>query len=228
MKLLGNVLEQPTYVSFTSGIPNQVAELKKRVADESDPDRKQRLENQLRVQEDYLEAMAEIEPTPPNVTLTDKMTLYLGGREIQLHFFGRGHTGGDVVVFLPDEKILCSGDLLLPFLSYMGTGFVDEWDETLEALKALDFETVLPGHGAPFAGKARIEYFQAYLRDLWEKVSDLKKEGLSAEEAAKRLDMTAHRAHYPQIRPDNTDVRAVVRIYERIDEQINERSNGAE
>ena len=45
--------------------------------------------------------------TPPNVTLVDRMTLFRGDREIRLLYLGRGHTGGDVVVYLPKERVLC-------------------------------------------------------------------------------------------------------------------------
>ena len=51
------------------------------------------------------------------------MTLFAGDREIRILFFGRGHTGGDVVVHLPAERVLITGDLLLPRLPFMGDGY---------------------------------------------------------------------------------------------------------
>ncbi len=215
--LLGDVLHQRTYVSFTAGVPKQIEELKAEAARETDPVRRQTLLDRLRVQQDYLEALKEVQPTPPNVTLRTTLTLFRGGREIQLHFFGRGHTGGDVVVFLPKERVICTGDLLTAGLSYAGDAFVEEWIETLEAIKALDFETVIPGHGEPFTGKARIDQFQRYLKDLWAQAVALKAQGVPAEEAARRIDLTAHRAVYPQIQGPGVDPRAVVRIYELLD-----------
>lgn len=218
-KLLGNVLEQKTYLSFTSGIPAQIEGMKQRLSGESDPARKSQLEERIRVQENHLAALDEIRPTPPDLTLKTEMTLFRGDREIQLHFFGRGHTGGDVVVFLPEERVIFTGDLMLPFLSYMGDAFVEDWDETLEAVKALDFDVALPGHGPPIRDKARFDYFQAYLRDLWDQASRLKSQGVSAQEAAQRIDLTAHRTNYPQIRAPGVDPRAVDRIYELLSER---------
>jgi glyoxylase-like metal-dependent hydrolase (beta-lactamase superfamily II) len=55
------------------------------------------------------------------------MILYQGQREIQLLFLGRGHTGGDTVVFLPRERIVCIGDLMESRLADMGDAFFDEW-----------------------------------------------------------------------------------------------------
>jgi glyoxylase-like metal-dependent hydrolase (beta-lactamase superfamily II) len=81
------------------------------------------------------------------------MTLYSGSREIQIRFLGRAHTGGDVVVFLPREKVVITGDFLTAALSNMSDGYVDEWVDTLENLKKLDFEVVLPGHGEAFTDR---------------------------------------------------------------------------
>lgn len=153
-------------------------------------------------------------PTPPNMTLTDKLTLYRGGREIQLLFFGRGHTGGDVVVYLPAEKILFTGDLLLESIPFMGDGFPTDWIETLEKLKALEFDTVVPGHGRPFSDRARIGRLQSILADLWKKVGDSCEQSLSAEQASEQIDLTGHTTAYPQITGPGTPIATVERIYE--------------
>jgi glyoxylase-like metal-dependent hydrolase (beta-lactamase superfamily II) len=218
-KLLGDVMNERTYKSFTTGLPAQIDDLKKQIAAQSDPSERANLQDRLDVTQAYLEALAEVKPTPPNVTLKTKLTLFRGGREIQLLFFGRGHTGGDVVVFLPGERIVCTGDLLTAGLAYMGDGYVDEWITTLDALKALAFDTVIPGHGEVYTGKARIDYFQSYLRDIWNQVMALKKQGVPADEAAKRVDMTAHQEFFSQIQAPGVDPRAVQRMYEVMDEK---------
>jgi glyoxylase-like metal-dependent hydrolase (beta-lactamase superfamily II) len=216
-KLIGDPLNERSYKSFTGALPAQVEALKKQIAEQADAAEKAKLEDRLAVLQAYTTALAEVKPTPPNLTLKARMTLHRGPREIQLLFFGRGHTGGDVVVYLPREKVVCTGDLLTAGLAYLGDGFVDEWVATLDALKGLDFETVIPGHGEPFTGKAKIDQFQAYLRDVWSQVTALKKQGVPAEEAAKRVDMTAHQAAFPQIQGPGVDARAVVRMYEVMD-----------
>ena len=137
----------------------------------------------------------ELKPTPPNVTLSTQMTLFRGNREIQIRYLGRGHTAGDVVVFLPKERVVMTGDFLTSGLSNMSDSYPQEWAASLDALKKLDFDTVMPGHGEAFTDKAKIDYFQAYLRDVWAETSRLKKQGVSAEEAAKRVDMTKHKGH---------------------------------
>jgi len=177
------------------------------------------------VQRDYMEAIKEIVPTPPNITLDKKMTLFQtlegGSREIQLRHFGRAHTGGDVLVWLPDEKIVFTGDMMLPGVAYMGDGHVDEWPATLDGLKELDFELWLPGHGPVMRTRKPIHDFQAYLRDLWVKASDMHAAGIDAATAAETLDMTNHSGNFAQIRAPGVDPRAINRIFFLLDARAN-------
>ena len=214
--LLGNPTGMPLYQNYFNGMPAQIETLKKRVAEEPDAAANAKLRTQLQVAENNYASQKELTPTPPNVTLTTQMTLFRGDREIQIRYLGRGHTAGDVVVYLPKEKLVMTGDFLTSGLSNMSDSYPEEWAASLDALKKLDFETVLPGHGEAFTDKAKIDYFQAYLRDVWTETSRLKKQGLSAEEAAKRVDMTKHKDRLP-IQAPGIPAIAATRIYELVD-----------
>jgi glyoxylase-like metal-dependent hydrolase (beta-lactamase superfamily II) len=215
--LLGGSTNMPLFKNYLAGLPQQVEQLKQRVAAESDAARKTALQTQLQAAENNVLAQAELKPTPPNVTLKTQMTLFRGDREIQIRFLGRGHTAGDVVVFLPKEKIVCTGDFLTAALSNMSDAFVNEWVASLDELKKLDFDTVLPGHGEAFTDKAKIDYFRAYLRDVWTEVGRLKQQGVPAEQAAQRADLTKHKDHFPGIQGPGVPPIAVTRIYELLD-----------
>jgi cyclase len=217
--LLSNSIGMPLYQNYVTGLPGQIDGLKKRIASEADAAAKAKLQTQLQVAENNLASQKELKPTPPNVTLATQMTLYRGSREIQIRFLGRGHTAGDVVVFLPNEKVVMTGDFLTSGLSNMSDSYPEEWVTSLDALKKLDFDTVLPGHGDAFTDKTKIDYFQAYLRDVWREVSRLKKEGVSAEEAAKRADLTKHKDHFPIQGPGVPPI-AATRIYDLIDGKV--------
>ena len=121
-----------------------------------------------------------------------------------------------MVVYLPRERVVATGDFLTSGLSNMSDAYLDEWVTSLDALKGLDFDTVLPGHGEAFTDKAKIGYFQDYLRDVWTEVGKLKRQGVSAEDASKRVDMTKHSAHLP-IQSPGVPLIAVTRIYELLD-----------
>ena len=217
--LLSNSIGMPLYQNYVTGLPGQIDGLRKRIASEADAAAKAKLQTQLQVAENNLASQKELKPTPPNVTLATQMTLYRGSREIQIRFLGRGHTAGDVVVFLPNEKVVMTGDFLTSGLSNMSDSYPEEWVTSLDALKKLDFDTVLPGHGDAFTDKTKIDYFQAYLRDVWSEVSRLKKEGVSADEAAKRADLTKHKDHFPIQGPGVPPI-AATRIYDLIDGKV--------
>jgi len=214
--LLSNSIGMPLYQNYLTGMPMQIEDLKKRIAAESNAAAKAKLQTQLQVTENNLASQKELKPTPPNVTLTTQMSLFRGKREIQIRFLGRGHTAGDVVVYLPNEKVVMTGDFLTAGLSNMSDSFPNEWADSLEALKKIDFDTVLPGHGEAFTDKAKIDYFQAYLRDVWGEVSRLKKQGVSAEDASKRADLTKHKEHLP-IQGPGVPLIGVQRIYALLD-----------
>lgn len=206
-----------SYELFIGSLPQVIDQLREQVAAAPDDSTRAALQERLAYQERYLASQEGLVPTPPNTTLSERMTLFRGDREIRLLFFGRGHTGGDVVVHLPQERVLITGDLLPAGLPYMGDGYLAEWVETLEHLKGLDFDVVLPGHGTPFRERERIDRLQAYMRDLWERASDAHARGLTHQEAAARIDMSDHAEHYPQIAGPGVPEVAVLRIWELLE-----------
>jgi glyoxylase-like metal-dependent hydrolase (beta-lactamase superfamily II) len=219
-----DVLHNEPFRSSTANAPQALIDrFKKQVAAEKDPKKKAAMEKMLADTEaatkEFVQDIKEIKPTPPNVTYTDKLILHRGGREIDLLFLGRGHTGGDTVVFLPKEKIVATGDLMESRIAFMGSAFFDEWLTTLDALKRLDFTTDLPGHGAPFTDKGLITAFQSYLKDILAQAAKLKAQGVSADDAAKRVDLRSHAKDFPDIEDVGAEVRGVRRIYAWMDEK---------
>ena len=214
---------EPFRLSTVTAGPNLIAYFQKQIAAEKDAGKKAALEKNLADTQAALKEFehdkTEIKIIPPNVTYTNKMVLHRGNREIELLFLGRGHTAGDTVVFLPKEKIVCTGDLMESRIAFMGSAYFDEWLTTLDALKRLDFTTDLPGHGAPFADKGLITAFQAYLRDVVAQAGRLRAQGVSADDAAKRVDLTKHAKAFPDILGPGAEVRGVRRIYAWMDEQ---------
>ena len=208
-----------SYASFVGTLPTQIAQLKQRAA-AADGTERAKLEAQVAITERHYAASEAVKPTPPNVTLREAMTLYRGGREIRLLFLGRGHTGGDVVVHLPRERIVATGDLLTQNPGYLGDAYVTDWIATLEKLKSVDFDTVLPGHGDAFTGTAKIDHFQAYLRDFWSQAQSMQKTGVSAEEASRRIDLRTHATNYPTLTQPGVNINAVLRAYELIEGKV--------
>jgi glyoxylase-like metal-dependent hydrolase (beta-lactamase superfamily II) len=217
----GKSQDSPAREFFLAGIPGSIKTLEGRLAAATDGKTRAQLEEQLAAQRNNLEGTNAVKPTPPTMTLSQTMTLHLGAREVRLLFLGRGHTAGDVVVYLPKERIVATGDLLIEGPSYMGDAFVPEWIQTIDVLKGVDFETVLPGHGRSWTGKAKLDHWQAYLRDFWAQAQKFHKAGTPWEEAAKQVDLRGNATNYPSIKaPGITPNHGMRRAYEILDGKV--------
>ena len=95
--------------------------------------------------------------TWPTMTFTGKMTLWLGKLEVQLLQLGRGHTKGDTVVWLPQERTLLSGDLVeFDATPYAGDAYFKDWPQTLQNVAALKPLALVPGRGPALVGEAQV------------------------------------------------------------------------
>ncbi len=113
--------------------------------------------------------------TWPTMTFTGKMTLWLGKLEVQLLQLGRGHTKGDTVAWLPQQKILFSGDLVeFDATPYAGDAYFRDWPQTLDNIAALKPEKLVPGRGAalttPDQVQAGLAGTRAFIADVYESV----------------------------------------------------------
>jgi len=95
--------------------------------------------------------------TWPTMTFVGKMTLWLGKLEVQLIQLGRGHTKGDTVVWLPEERTLLSGDLVeFGATPYAGDAYFKDWPQTLDNIAALKPAALVPGRGAALTTPAEV------------------------------------------------------------------------
>jgi len=193
-----------------------VADLKAALTKESDVAKKADMQARLAVMEEQIALLKTTKARPPTIVVKDKYVVPRAGGEIQVLYLGRGHTGGDLMVYLPEEGIVATGDFMQNGLAYMGDSYLDEWPKTLEALKQLKFDIVAGGHGPSFRGMAKITAYQGYLRDFAAQAAALKKQGVSAEEAAKRMDLSAHKDQFPRA-VRGAPLEGVIRYYEILD-----------
>ena len=90
----------------------------------------------------------------PTIAIEHHAHIYLGGKNVELYHFGRAHTNGDVVAYFPAHRVLAAGDMFTfgdatpQLIDYAGGGSAKEWTRTLDSVLQLDFDTVVPGHGA--------------------------------------------------------------------------------
>lgn len=215
MKLSTAPLKEGTYTDGLKGNAATLKRVKEQIEAATDPEKRKGLEDYLELFQAHVKDFDDISPVPPTITLNERMTLYRGSREIQIIFLGRAHTGGDVVVYFPEDKLVFTGDIAFSGPSYLGDGYVDEWPETLENLKALDFDIFVPGHGLPVTDLSRIGLVQEFYRDLWAKTAALHADNVDAETAAKTIDLTNHtEIPIPGI---GASLGTIKRIYHRLD-----------
>ena len=215
MRMTGTPYEEPTYAGYMAGQRNGLERLEAALAEAEDDDARTETEARIEFLKAQIVANEEVVPTPPDTTFNERITLIRGDREIQVIFCGRAHTGGDVVIYLPADKIAFTGDMMLGGPSFLGDGHVDEWPETLENLKALDIELILPGHGPGITDLALIDQVQAFYRDLWDQTVAARAEGKNIAETVAAVDLSSHAEHFgPRA---STDAQAVGRMFQLLD-----------
>jgi cyclase len=164
-----------------AALPKEIDDLKAQAQKETDPAKKRNLESSLQQAEDYLQELKGLKPALPTRTVTTMTTLNEKGREIQLHVLGRGHTNGDLYVYLPKEKVVVTGDAVVDWMPFIGNGFPEDWVRTMDALGKLDFDHMILGHG-DVVTKAHLAFFRGYLADLVDAVKKGAAGGASLED----------------------------------------------
>jgi len=146
---------------------------------------RQQIQTFVEDQKDYL-AQAESSSFQfdilPNLTFESSLILHENKRPIHvLHFF-KGHTRGDVVVYLPDEKILIAGDLLSQPILWTWSSYPHDYIKTLKALDQLEIEQIVMGHGPVLEGKAYLRLVIDALTTMVAHVDRAINDGISLEE----------------------------------------------
>jgi glyoxylase-like metal-dependent hydrolase (beta-lactamase superfamily II) len=110
--------------------------------------------------------------TWPTITFSGQMSIWLGQLEVQLLQVGRGHTKGDTIAWLPEQKILFSGDLVeFDATPYAGDAYFQDWPQTLDKLAAMKARALVPGRGAalttPEQVAAGLQGTRDFIADVW-------------------------------------------------------------
>ncbi len=136
----------------------------------------------------------------PNETFTDRQTLRIGDKTLELVHPGPGHTDGDLVVVFTDEGVIHMGDLLFgghyPNIDLEAGGTVQQWPQTLDEVLTLTFERVIPGHG-PLTDRAGIVQFQAFMSQLGAIGRNAAETGMSLEETLATDQLTEDADYVP-------------------------------
>lgn len=126
----------------------------------------------------------------PDSAISDSLTLFRGGTEIRILHPGKAHTSGDLILWLPDEKIVAAGDIVTAPVPLMPSPYTASYRHVLQQLVALDFSALVPGHGA-------VQHDASYLALLGETIDSVGKQvhaavaaGLDRDKAVTAVDFS--------------------------------------
>ncbi|HBG92935.1 MAG: MBL fold metallo-hydrolase [Nitrospirae bacterium GWF2_44_13] len=123
----------------------------------------------------------------PALSFNDRMEIALGDQRIDLIYTGHSHTDGSITVYLPDKKILFSGDILFTgYHPFIGDGSIGEWVKALDHIMTMNVEKIIPGHG-PLSNKKDIQDMKDYLIAFDKKAKELAAKSNDAEYIASEI-----------------------------------------
>ena len=154
---------------------------------------KTRLRDQARTVREFLPKIPSLSVALPSLATDGSVTLFQGDREIQLLYLGVGNTGGDLAIYLPKEKILATGDLLVHPTPFAYGSEIGPWIGVLKQLRQLDAAIILPGHGPLMRDKVYLDLVIGLFESLLAQVTASAKAGLSLEETRKKIDLESFR-----------------------------------
>jgi cyclase len=189
-------VDLPSLNRAISVTQSQLEALRSEVSKGTNSFQAQHLRDQIRSRDAYLQTMSRLKITAPFITLDDSLSIQDGKPDVRVLFLGKGHTDGDVVVFLPGPKIAFVGDLFFnEAIPNVQDASILEWMKTLEGVLKLGADTFVPGHGA-VGDRKDVQKFLVYFQDLQSWVKEAVDRGDSMEESSKNIALPEKYAAY--------------------------------
>jgi len=168
-------------------LPKEIEQLRADLTKATGAKQKAEIQEKLRQAEAYQAELKAMQVTLPTLTFDRSLILHQKSRTVELLWLGKAHTDGDVVVYLPKEKVIVTGDLLHRWVPYMGDSYPYDWVRVLEQAEKLDFELAIGGHGDVIRGKGQFQMWEQYLRDLMSETAAAYAQGATLAEARKTV-----------------------------------------
>ena len=132
----------------------------------------------------------------PTITVEERLTLYRGNRRIDIRHFGNGHTAADLVVHLPNEGILMTGDLVVWPVPLVGNpqSHIGDWAATLDKLRALKPTVIVPGHGQILRDDSYLKTLSEMFASIKQQVEEAVAKGETLEQAHKSVNLAEFRS----------------------------------
>jgi cyclase len=187
----------PPFLGFlrTSG-SSMLANLQKRHETTEDSIARADLADDIADLESGLVHTAGTQLIAPNLTFEDTLSIHLGKREVRVFHPGRANTAGDALVFIPDAKVLISGDVVVAPTPYATSSYLTDWIAVMQTLQALDAAVIVPGHGPVLRDKTYLRSLEELFRAVTEQVGAAVAQGLTLEQTRARVDLERFRQRF--------------------------------
>lgn len=164
---------------------------RKLLADPSTPpDRKERITKALGQFDQMISDFTGTYIVPPTETFERELVIADRDVPVRMMFLGRANTAGDAIAWLPRQKIVVSGDIVVSPYPFGFGSYSGDWIETLGKLRRLGFTTLIPGHGMPMSDASYIDKLIAAMTDLRTQIFPLAKAGASLDDVKKKVDLS--------------------------------------
>jgi glyoxylase-like metal-dependent hydrolase (beta-lactamase superfamily II) len=180
-------------------LPVQIRETERQLAGATDAQERARLHKEIDGNRAYFEELRQIDITLPTLTF-DNSLFFHRAHDIRVHYFGRGHTAGDIVLLLPKQRVLISGDLFLgPHIPYAVDSYPSHWAKTLRATAKLDFDQVILGHTSNVRGdqaRKEMETLINFMEDVVAQVTEMVRDRKSLETVKAGLNLKKYKGEF--------------------------------
>lgn len=154
------------------------------------PDRKERIKKALVQYDRFEKDFKGSYIVPPTETFERRLVINDADIPVEILHLGRANTNGDALAWLPKQKIVATGDIVVAPIPFGFGSYAGDWVQTIGKIKALGFTTLIPGHGMPQKDSSYLDKLTTAITDLRTQIYPLAKSGLSLDEVKKKVDFT--------------------------------------
>ncbi len=169
------------------GLPKEIETLKTRLAKATAAAEKTFCQEQIRQLEAYLAEMKSFQLELPTIAFAKSHVIKDRAGDLHVEFHGRAHTGGDVVVFCPQKRVVATGDMIHGFLPYAADSYPKSWPKTIDSVAGRAFDKILPGHGPVHQDRLRMTNLRNYIEEVTGRIEEGKKAGRTITELQKTI-----------------------------------------
>lgn len=143
------------------------------------------------VGDSIVQAYKDLKAYPATLTFGNHLSIPDEKAAVEIVFLGKANTDGDAVVWVPSERVLCAGDIVVNPVPYAAASYAGSWLEVLKKIKEYDFAYLVPGHGVVQTDGVYVNKVMAAMVEIQRQVTPLAKAGVSLDDVYKRTDFNA-------------------------------------